>query len=229
MSNVCIIQYDDRDRSGLKEMDLLMKHNEKICAQSELCAYTRYCHPATERPVYWEKVHAVSNHMQNNPECDIVAYLDSDAVLNQSGNLLIDPSKHFLATTDYNFLNPILPVSGAKFNAGVFAVRNSALGREIIDDWISKYDASDWKLDDENKWVCENASKKCIWSESSYEQGAFLKTMKSFADVIQFEPAYKLNNNKCQYPSEQKTAQVCHFYGKAKKHIQKYIVDYDIS
>lgn len=224
---LCIVQYDDRSDEKLGIMKRLMHRNQSICELSENCEYRRYAHPATNRPVYWEKVLAVKDHMERNPHCSTVAYLDSDAVINSEAVddiFQVHDDKHFLYTNDYNW--PLDPFhhfrSGSKFNAGVFAVRNTPIGRKIMQNWSDGYDASYWKKTDQN-WKCAVNSPDCWWSSTAYEQGMFLKTSLHDKRNLQFVPAYQFNNNKCDRLEDMKKADVCHFYGSSKKNIPEFL------
>ena len=65
--------------------------------------------------------------------------------------------------------NDMPPWSNDNFNAGVWVVKNTTKGVEIMDEWLKYYRKDLWNITN-GKWSCKN----CIWAKyPGYEQGVF--------------------------------------------------------
>lgn len=215
---ICLLQYDNRTDERLGAQADLMNLNRELCDSLDNCNYHKIQEEA-ERPVYWEKVFRANKLMKDHPECDVVAYLDSDAHVRR-GNVdffsKMMGDKDFLSSDDVAF-----DFHGRKpFNAGVWAVRNTNKGRQIMNDWEILYEGSRWKKNEETgEWHCP----KCNWAGSSYEQGSFSHVLKRHGGSIETVSYKELNNHRCNVPQKEIQASVCHFLGEKKEHIPDYI------
>jgi hypothetical protein len=98
-----------------------------------------------------------------------VLWLDTDAVIiNQEKRLedFFKEDKSFVACSDRP---SFLQIISGPFNAGVWLVKNDRAGREIMDEWMDKYDSKKWFLEN-GKWKTHGP-----WAGVDYEQGAFSK------------------------------------------------------
>ena len=223
----CVVQYDNRTKKRLGAQYELMELNRLKCEADPNCTYTRYTHIAENRPVYWEKVFTVRDHMMENPQCKTVLFLDSDAVMNKTP--ILDAKKHMTIAPDSedpfrvkSFLDK--HNSGLKFNAGVFALKNTETGQRIMSEWTDQYDETRWSYGD-GKWMCD----KCPWAGPEYEQGAFAdKILPLEREHIRSMPSRVMNNNKCNEKKERDVAEVCHFYFNKKTGIPAYLNANDV-
>ena len=217
---LCVFQYDNRDDATLGEQARLMARNRELCDEDPRCRYHELRHP-NERPVYWEKVFAGAEMLDEHPQCDVVAYMDSDAVFHTSPSHLMDAfpaDKHFFATPcPYNKV----------FNAGVWAVRNTPKGRDIVDRWMALYDEKLWHRDPQTgAFNCVpyegTDAQVCKWAGAAYEQGAFLPLLETFASDIHNDAWQTWNQHECgkEVPS---STEVCHFMWRSKPNIGAYL------
>lgn len=219
--HICIVQYDDRSEEELGHQAELMKQNEKLCKEkSSSCTYFNLKYNA-DKPIYWEKVFVTSDVMKSNPQCDIVAYLDSDAVMNTSPDMFADAMKNsdFLLTDDPSLDPKKLWTQLKPFNAGVWAVRNSETGIQIMEEWKNAYNPDMWWKNAKNRWTC---GLTCEWGGPAYEQGAFVSVINDHCESMRKE-SWKVWNNKLCDSDIPSDALVCHFMGGHKRSIPKYI------
>ena len=185
--------------------------NEALCDGLDNCTYFK-TREKERMPVYWEKVFRVNETMKAHQKCDIVAYLDSDAVIRKKHVDFFDKrmgDKHALVSGD----------EWHDMNAGVWAVRNTREGNEIMDNWETLYGSSTgWKQTKDGKWKC----KGCLWGGSQYEQGSFCHVSKQHKHNIMRVAQDVLNNKRCIHPTASIKADVCHFMGWQKKDIENY-------
>lgn len=235
-SHLCVVQYDNRSEEKLGDQSLLMHRNEELCQRDSACSYFNLKYDA-DKPVYWEKVFAVSNVMEENPQCDVVAYIDSDAVMHTSpdvftkdfgdssflmsndpsmARMLSDELKDMMKLEDDDILpNEMFP----PFNAGVWAVRNTSKGKEIMQEWKSLYDPSKWFVDETGEWNC---GRGCKYAGENYEQGAFTTVIDKYSDDMQ-QDSWRVWNNRLCSDTVAEEANVCHFAGFHKMNISKYV------
>ena len=60
----------------------------------------------------------------------------------------------------------------AKANTGVWAIRNTVGGRQIITEWLSNFPADKWTKDISGNWHSTGQ-----WANATYEQGNFIETI----------------------------------------------------
>ena len=194
-----------------------MEMNRIKCEDSAHCAYFHLSHPNT-RPVYWENVFAVDDVMKSHPRCDVVAFIDSDAVLTRDdANVFVARmgDKDFLGSND-----PAGLLDRKPFNAGVWAVRNNESGRQIMHEWKESYRPERWEST-EAGWECKE---QCKWAGPSYEQGAFEDVLQRHKEDVEMTSWTQLNNKLCGTPLSAFTSpDVCHFMGIFKSTIPRYL------
>jgi hypothetical protein len=95
-------------------------------------------------------------------------WLDSDAVVVDAarpvdslfGNHV---GRSFLYAADPE---PVLSTgAGGDFNAGVWLVRNTPGGREVMESWLAQFHPEQWTRGADGKW-----STNCMWAGPAYEQ-----------------------------------------------------------
>lgn len=126
---------------------------------------------------YWLRVKDFILLSQIYPkENNLFIYLDLDTCLNPNYmNLPID-----------NLINKIDYINGKSWdmyvgneyitimNAGGIIVKNTLWSRQLLQLWWSKYNNSNWVLNN-NKWFCYNKSGfECAWARDGYEQGELI-------------------------------------------------------
>lgn len=157
-----IVQYDDRP---LDPVDLQLIERNQIYARKHGYEHMLITSGYIDLPPYWRKVKVVMDLMGSGKYKGIL-WMDTDAVVaNMDITLdsIQDMSKDF-----YKAIN----VGGNQiFNAGVWLVRDTARGLQIMKDWMGKYNAEDWRLVD-GTWHTRGA-----WAGKTYEQGSFAYTV----------------------------------------------------
>jgi hypothetical protein len=152
---------------------------------------------------YWSKVFEIDRLMNLHPEIEIFCWIDSDAfVVNMDKTIesLIEDKPEYSM-----FISPDQPEWKAKFNSGVFIVRNNELGRAIMSEWKSKYDSTKW-VKEGNKWNYigyDPNDPRTAWAGIYYEQGAFehyIMNNAKYAKHIYSFPYYVLQEFDCSKP-----------------------------
>ncbi len=164
-----IVQYDNRELS--KEHQTFVEINRKY---AKLHGYDHFLikNGYEDIPPYWAKVKCVKDKLAQYRG---VLWIDTDACII---NKKLSFDNAFDSDKDFTF-SPDGPWFEGNMNAGVWFVRNTEMGREIIDKWFEQYNKGDWKKDKSGKW-----SSSGTWAGKTYEQGAF-------SDIIL--PKYKNN------------------------------------
>jgi hypothetical protein len=180
-----LLQYDDRDT---KEFEELIKQNKNY-AYAMGMNYLNAQRGYESIPPWWRKVFLARELLSCH---DGVLWVDTDAAIVSSlhpSDLLKD--KHFIYSPNPPMLNnPSLGMLSAPFCAGIWAVKNSPEGRQIMDAWINCYNANHWKKTDKG-WKGEGA-----YAGYAYEQGAFelaIVRCQDFQPWIQSYPSHVLN------------------------------------
>jgi hypothetical protein len=157
-----LLQYDDR---VTKEYEGLLRQNEKY-AESHGLHYINSSRGYENIPPWWRKVFLAREML---PYYEGVLWVDTDAAIVSSlhpSDLLED--KHFVFSPNPPMLNhPSLSMLSAPFCAGIWAVKNSPEGRQIMDTWVSSYDPKLWSFGKEG-WKGTGP-----YAGYAYEQGAF--------------------------------------------------------
>lgn len=170
-----VVQYDNRELKG--RIVELMNRNKFYC-ELHNCLYIFFNSGFENVPPYWRKVHIINKVLNMRTAKDGprifrgAMWLDTDAVIwdyIKFGLSELAP-KHvaFVYGSDPEGLSVPSP-----FNAGVWIVRNSNAGRDIVHRWMSLYEPLQWVLGKDGKWK----SKSWQWAGEDYEQGSFAKHM----------------------------------------------------
>ncbi len=157
-----ILQYDDRNNSYNKK---LMKLNKEYC---NLFGYNYLFFNSTDisLPPYWIKVYLAKKLLEKNPTSKGCIWLDSDAVIHQRTK----PIEWVLKEEKDFYLCPDPPLWSSPFNAGVWIVRNTSIGKSILIDWMKCYNPKNWSIGSNKKWKTKGK-----WAGIDYEQGSFVK------------------------------------------------------
>lgn len=127
------------------------------------------------------------------PLYEAVFWIDTDATIIQSTHYKeFFEDKHFFFSPNPPpiFNNKHLDFLTAPLCAGVWAVRNSPEGNNLMKHWKSSYDPSFWK-NDNGKWTCNGT-----YGGRLYEQGSFELNIYRNADLkklIRPYPYHKFN------------------------------------
>lgn len=203
-----IVQYDDRDLS--KEHTTFVKINKAYAAKhgyDHFLITTGY----EDVPPYWAKVKCVKDILNEKVgeqyKYKGVLWIDTDACV-----VRIDTPFEDAFQTDKDFVfSPDGPWFESSMNAGVWFVKNTPKGREIVDTWYSHYKPSDWEKEGEKKW-----RSKGTWAGTTYEQGAFTDlVMPKYSDSMESKPWQFLQGF---YKTDQSFT--VHFAGPTLKKIQ---------
>jgi hypothetical protein len=166
-----IIQYDDRP---IGKYDAEFMKRNRAYAKKHGYHYSFINSGYTNIPPYWRKV-AIAKDMLETDKYKGVMWLDTDAVIfNMSIPLdsVGNSAKHFFKATNAR--------GNHIFNAGVWTVKNTAQGKEIMRKWMALYDPSKWQHDG-TRWI-NNGD----WAGNDYEQGSF---------AYRIDPEHKGNIN----------------------------------
>ena len=146
-----IIQFDTRSPGPHED---LIRQNA-VFAESRGYEHMLLTQDSESHPPYWGKVLACNAVAQDS---DAILFLDTDScVMDFSLDIesLLGESTVAIADT-----------GSWALNAGTFAVRCDAYGREFLREWASMYDESKWERT-ESGWTCPH----CMWAGEYYEQG----------------------------------------------------------
>ena len=202
-----IVQYDDRPPD---EFDKEFIKRNKAYAKKHGYKYEFINTGYTDLPPYWRKVAIVKNFLDSDLYKGVM-WLDTDAVIfnmNISLDSVGDSVKHFFKATNTggNYI----------FNAGVWTVKNTRQGKQIMKNWLELYDASKWKHNG-TKWSTDGA-----WAGDDYEQGSF---------AYKIDPQHKGNINTVKEEllqgvynhSNKSKVFVYHFYNYLKPRRDKFL------
>jgi hypothetical protein len=200
-----VVQYDDRTLTNIDKA--LMARNKYYCNKYGY-TYIFIDSGYDDLPIYWRKVKVVQELLTSNKYKGVM-WLDTDAtVFNMKISLdsVEDITKHF-----YKAIN----IAGNQiFNAGVWIVRATQKGKDIMNAWMSLYNPKDWKASGKN-W-----STNAPWAGDAYEQGSF---------AYKIVPKYEKNIKTVDEPYFQGTNSsrndifVLHFYNYHKDKRQDFI------
>lgn len=171
-----IVQYDNRN---IDQYMKLMNINKKYCRDHNydyIFSSDKY-----DMPVYWIKVKLVLDLLNTN-KYDGILWLDSDAVIYDIKNPLDDiiiPNKSMYICPD----NHKFAEFTSLFNAGVWFVLNTNMGKMIMTKWMEYYNKikNNWKLDANGKYYTNGK-----WAGSDYEQGSFVSDIMSDKNLSKY-------------------------------------------
>lgn len=181
-------------------------------------------YPNNKISPYWLRVFDLIELSKTYPEDSIFIYLDLDTCINPKYfNLDIE---QLLDTIDYYENNKYSIYIGRDvtmselLNTGVIFIRNNHRSREILNQWIYRYDPSSWNKNN-NKWNCITKEKKqCNWARDNYEQGElknlYMKNNK-YANDIKILHSSICSNQFIQFDSF-----IYHFMGRGRKRIESF-------
>jgi len=154
---VLIFTFDNRDN-----LEYLKLHNEQLESYSKKWKNINYefinkC----DKNTYWCKIYIMIDRLKSN-KYDYVLWLDSDAIIsNLNKNIqkifeLYDSDIFISYDHDYLYSDKFL-------NAGIFAVKNSPIGIQFLEECVNKFENSN----------CLNHKNKLrgLYSFTCYEQG----------------------------------------------------------
>jgi hypothetical protein len=183
-----VLQYDNRKLDN--DFEELTKRNREY-AKKHGYEYVFKKTGYDYLPPYWAKVKIAQELLReripgtNTRRYKGILWVDTDAVIVDNKKLLEDflkPEKSFVASPDPK---TFAQIGIGPFNAGIWLVRNDRNGREIIQEWMDRYNSNKWFLE-KGKWVTQG-----VWAGENYEQGAFSKhILKKYAKWIDMLPWY---------------------------------------
>jgi hypothetical protein len=177
MSNVALLQFDDRDDQALYPLDRLAARNAAYAAAHGYEHIFVRSHPNLV-PVFWHKLALIEQALANH---EFVAWLDTDAVIH---DLNLEIEKLFTGPEMMIFSGdlPIYPKPLA-FNAGVFFCRGER-ARALMREWASLYPSQLWRKMD-GQWNFADHK----WAGPAYEQGSFAeKLLPKYESQFRFLP-----------------------------------------
>ena len=153
-----MIQYDTRPLSDIDKE--FVRRNKAYC-QKHGYHYKIVNQDDGTLPPYWTKVKLVQDNLNNYKG---VMWLDTDAVVvsDESIESMFPYDKHMMFSPDA----PLWALQ-SPFNAGVWMMRNTEQGHDIVKKWLDCYKPDQWQKNG-SSW-----SSLGIWAGDTYEQGAF--------------------------------------------------------
>ena len=173
-----IVQYDNREIPD--DYKKLVEINKEYCKKY---GYEYIFKSDTyELPHWWIKVKLCMDLLNSDKYAGIM-WLDTDAAIFDCSKTLDDftkdPKIDFFVSKDPDESRPV--------NSGVWIVKNTAIGKNIMNDWFNQYKKDNW-VKENDKWsVNPNLpDDEKGWGRINYEQG-------SLYDRIILNPTYKDN------------------------------------
>lgn len=206
---ILVLQIEDRNDPLLNKF---MKSNEIICKNNDM-EYIFLKKSAELVPPYWAKVFEIKKIMEEKKDFDYILWVDSDAFFI---NFTKQRFSEFLEKyKEYSFIGtPDMPPWTGQFNAGVFIIKNTEIGKEMVNKWITYYHTNVWNYNKKtDKWKTD-----AVWAGDEYEQGSFSTYMlkdSKFSKHIKIIPYYYLNNHTCG--DHQEDTLLVHLAGNYKK------------
>lgn len=126
-------------------------------------------------PPWWRKVFLLRDLMNFYPHVQYYMWMDSDAAFVQQRHIPVGKLFEEHDGILHIGKDPV-PEQSGEFNAGVFAVKNTSLGRQLVYDWVNRFDPSTWCRKDIDS-SCNHSLTFGVWSTSgkwtgpTFEQG----------------------------------------------------------
>ena len=217
------------------------------CAEDATCARVDGASATEGYPPNWMKVFAMKRVLENEEYgCDRAVWLDPEATFHvdargtcdddgvcettrRSVTEIVDDA---LGNKDFFYAPESAMTSECRagrhpraFDAGVFGVRNSPTGREIVDAWARAYPARAWSLSDDRPsgWRCETMrrknpgasghAKECSYEGVEYERGAFVSSVLPMyaANATRLDPCVASAPCASRREATARGASFCHF------------------
>jgi hypothetical protein len=180
-NKILIITFDDR-----KNVEYIRLHNENFKNYADKYGYEyKFEHiynPNLNTNPYWYKIYLVKYYLDTNMY-DYVIWVDSDTmIVNDNINLNDYFNSH---TSDLYFCDDNQNIQ--KINAGIFAIKNSRIGKQFINDCINNFCSN-----------CVNPGEKRLkgrWASTCYEQG--IMNLVLIKDYIKYSTVFSLNMVYC--------------------------------
>ncbi len=176
-NKILIITFDDR-----KNVQYINLHNKNFSEYAEKYGYEyKYEHIYNQNlntNPYWYKIYLVKYYLDTNLY-DYVMWVDSDTmILNDNFNL----NEYFNSySSDLFFCDDNQNVQ--KINAGIFAIKNSKIGKQYLNDCINNFC---------NKCIKTGEKRlKGKWAATCYEQG--IMNLVLIKDYVPYSTGFSLN------------------------------------
>ena len=122
---------------------------------------------------YWLRVKDLVDMSTQYDDNTVFIYMDLDTCINPKFmHVSVDTILHTL--DNYNEWNMYIgkdPNLSLYINSGVMIIKNTQWSKNMLNLWWSKYNAANWKIEN-NKWICMiRSGSKCSWAGDNYEQG----------------------------------------------------------
>ena len=199
-----VVQYDDR---VLTEVELEFIYRNSVYCDKHGYDYIFVSEGYEKLPPYWRKTQLVKDLLMKDKYKGIL-WLDTDACIFDMDRKL---STLELANYDFYFSKDM---HGSKFCAGVWMVKNTRIGKEIMTKWMDAYDPESWRKKN-GKWHTENT-----WAGPMYEQGAFEKQI--LPEYIEHMKEYPHTMFQSTDWTNPRTF-ILHFYFKIKDSCKKFL------
>ena len=187
-----VLQSEDRQNKLLKKFIAI---NREVCSRHGI-KYVMVAKSEFDVPPYWKKVFELRKVMLENTDTKYIMWIDSDAFFINFNTKKIDDFLKVNRKADIIISKDMPPWETGEFNAGVFFVKNTKSGLELINTWLTFYHPHLWNHDTTNKsWSTE-----AVWAGEEYEQGAFVKHFlqnPAWRSRVAQLPYHVLNNNAC--------------------------------
>ena len=152
-NKILIITYDNRTN-----LSYIKIHNDNLTEYCKKWGFTYKFYDNCENNTYWCKIYMVLNEL-NNADYDYVMWMDSDTyIFNKDINLSDIFNKYTSDIYIGSDNNPDYDLT----NAGVFAIKNSTIGKNFLVDCINSFNI---------KCKKPNGELKGKWAATCYEQG----------------------------------------------------------
>jgi hypothetical protein len=199
-----IVQYDDRPLSKIYLE--FIERNRAYCEKHGY-EYIFTSDGYENLPPYWRKTQLVKDLLMTDKYKGIL-WLDTDAcIFDMDRKLSTIDFKDY----DFYFSKDLL---GTNFCAGVWMVKNTRMGKEIMAKWMGAYEPESWRRKN-GKWRTENS-----WAGRAYEQGAFEKEI--LPEYIKHMKEYPHTMFQSSDWTDPRTF-ILHFYSKVKGACKKFL------
>lgn len=152
-NKILFVTYDNRFQE-----EYVIIHNYNIKKYVDKYGYEYKYYNSCKQNVYWCKIFMVIEAIKNN-NYDYIVWLDSDTIIK---NFNIDIGNIFNTFSSDIFIGSDNNPKYYLINSGVFAIKNSTIGLNFLNDCINNFN---------NKCLKEDGTLEGIWAGTCYEQG----------------------------------------------------------